>query len=129
LVDSYNVVHSAFSLATRCKSESSPWFKEEEEMRLRMIPNYPRGVEAVQWRLRGVLCWSVYYTQPDTIGAKERLLGTIRRPVECSFVVPNCEHPPLRTLNQAVWWLYGLSVGLPRTSEHNDNGVSDADQD
>ena len=83
-------------------------------MRMRMIPNYPRGVEAVQWRHKDAPCWSIYYTQPDTIGARERLLGTVRKAADTVFVIPSCEHPSLRTLNQAVWWLYGLTVGLHR---------------
>ena len=89
-------------------------------MRMRMIPNYPRGVEAVQWRLNGAPCWSVYYTQPDTIGARERLLGTVRKAADGIFVIPSCEHPHLNTLNQAVWWLYGLSAGVHRSPSQED---------
>jgi hypothetical protein len=85
-----------------------------------MIPNYPRGVEAVQWRHKGTLCWSVYYTQPDTVGAKEQLLGMVRKPSDGIFIIPSCEHPSLNSLNQAVWWLYGLKAGASQGGSDND---------
>ena len=85
-----------------------------------MIPNYPRGVVAVTWRSRGTLCWSVYYTEPNLVGAKERLLGSIRKVTDNSYVIPQYEHPPLRSQNQAVWWLYGVSVGLHRSKKEEE---------
>lgn len=81
-------------------------------MRMRIIPNYPRGVEAVRWTFKGSPCWSVYFTQPDTLGAKEKLLGTVRQAADGIFVIASCEHPHLCSLNQAVWWLYGLNISV-----------------
>ena len=100
----------------RC--DSGPCPDKEVIMKMRIIPNYPRGIEAVKWKRNGSWCWSVYYTQPDTVGAKEQLLGTIRQAADGIYVIPSCEHPSLKSLSQSVWWLYGLTVGVnPPPSE------------
>ena len=80
-------------------------------MKMRMIPNYPRGIVAVPWRRQGVLNWTVYYTQPDTIGAEERMIGRIKK-VTDTCVIPSYDHPPLNSQHRAVWWLFGAAVGL-----------------
>lgn len=85
-------------------------------MKMRMIPNYPRGIVAVPWRRQGVLNWTVYYTQPDTIGAEERMIGRIKKVTDTCYVIPSYDHPPLNSQHRAVWWLFGAAVGLARAA-------------
>ena len=83
---------------------------EEREMGLRMAHNYPRGVECVRWKLRGVVSYTVYYTPPEMIDAEARVVGTIRHVADCIYTIAHFDHPPLKSKTQAVWWLYSAAI-------------------
>jgi len=79
-------------------------------MGLRVPSNYPRGVECVRWKLRGVVSYTVYYTPPEMINAEARIVGTIRHVADCIYTIAHFDHPPLKSKTQAVWWLYSTAI-------------------
>ena len=82
-------------------------------MMKKSYPNYPDGVEAVQFGRAKGLRWAIHYTPRGEV--KGRMLGIIKQTRNGQYLISGYdEHPVMRSKTSAIWWLYDHEVGLER---------------
>ena len=82
----------------------------------RQAPSYPPGIEAVQFRVGGVLKWAVHYTPHGSV--KSRILGIITQTRNGHYLISSVEEQPtIGSKTSAIWWLYDHEIGCTQPRE------------